>query len=232
MPIIMRCGGGGGINNDFAVIIVTFTPGSVCTCTKGTKTLKAKDTSGKWLFAVPESGAWIVETTNGTETASTTVIISNQYQVEYIKIYYKSYLYYVGDEMTEITGGWTANGYTYTQESQPSIQQAVKNADNVYAYYGNQITHVLGTANVIDMTGYTKIKVDCKADVTDTYGVCVHVLKQKRLNAADRVLTIRQNSAARGIIEGDISNISSGYVCIDPDWTGNKAGNVYRIWLE
>lgn len=72
--IIVGCGGGGV--RLFAVIGVTYPAGSVCTCTKGTKTYKAKNTSGLALFAVPEVGDWTVSCTDGTQTASATATVS------------------------------------------------------------------------------------------------------------------------------------------------------------
>ena len=50
---------GGGI--PYAVIGVTYPSGSVCTCTSGTLTLTAKDTSGKAMFIIPSAGTWTVK---------------------------------------------------------------------------------------------------------------------------------------------------------------------------
>lgn len=41
---------GGGIKEGYALIAVTYPSGSVCTCMNGSKTLKAKDTSGAFCL--------------------------------------------------------------------------------------------------------------------------------------------------------------------------------------
>ena len=77
----VNTGGGGKL---FAIIAVTYPAGSVCTCSNGTRTLKAKDTSGKALFNVPSVGTWTVTAVNGDETASETIDVheSESYTVE------------------------------------------------------------------------------------------------------------------------------------------------------
>ena len=45
-----------GIVKIYAVIGVTYPSGSTCTCTNGSKTLTAKNTSGKAIFVIPSAG--------------------------------------------------------------------------------------------------------------------------------------------------------------------------------
>ena len=71
-----------------AVIAVTYPSGSVCTCSDGTKTMKAKDTSGKALFNVP-AGEWTVSCTDGSRTTSKTVSITTEGQVESVTLSYE-----------------------------------------------------------------------------------------------------------------------------------------------
>ena len=59
----------------FAAIGVTYPAGSTLTCTNGTKTLTAKNTSGQWVFAIPEAGTWTVTATQGPNTKSQSVSI-------------------------------------------------------------------------------------------------------------------------------------------------------------
>ena len=98
--------GGGGVKL-FAVISVTYPAGSVCTCTKGTKSYKAKNTSGLALFAVPETGDWTVSCTDGTQTASKTVSISAEGQSVNIELSYAILLFKDGNQNPDVTGGWT-----------------------------------------------------------------------------------------------------------------------------
>lgn len=83
--IFNMVGGGGG--KLYAIIAVTYPEGSTCTCSNGTKTLKARDTSGKALFNVTV-GEWTVSCTDGTRTAMVDVSITAYGQGENVKLTY------------------------------------------------------------------------------------------------------------------------------------------------
>lgn len=101
---ITRRGGG----TPYAVIGVTYPEGSVCTCTSGTLTLTANDTSGKAIFTVPFAGTWTVTITNGNKSKSKAVEITAEGQTESIILRYELLLYDAGDQCTDVTGGWIA----------------------------------------------------------------------------------------------------------------------------
>lgn len=96
------CGGSGKL---FAVIAVTYPEGSVCTCSNGTKTLKAKDTSGKALFNV-SVGEWTVTATDGSRTKSASVSITADGQSKSVTLTYALVLFDNG-AYAEETGGWS-----------------------------------------------------------------------------------------------------------------------------
>ena len=77
---------GGGI--PYAVIGVTYPSGSVCTCTNGTRTITAKDTSGKALFVIPAAGTWTVKAVKGSQSASKAVSITAEGQVATVTLAY------------------------------------------------------------------------------------------------------------------------------------------------
>ena len=89
-----------------AVIAVTYPEGSVCTCSNGTKTLRARDTSGKALFNVTV-GEWTVSCTDGSLTASKTVSITEAGQGVGVDMS-ERWLYNSGVDNEAITGGWYA----------------------------------------------------------------------------------------------------------------------------
>lgn len=70
--------GGSGIGKAFAVIHASYPAGSVCTCSNGEKTLKAKDTSGEWNFIVPSGGDWIITAVDGAKEDSKTVSVDEK----------------------------------------------------------------------------------------------------------------------------------------------------------
>lgn len=145
----------------FSVIGVTYPAGSVCTCAKGTKSYKAKNTSGLALFAVPETGAWTVSCTDGTQTASTTATVSAEGEAVNVKLAYDLRLFDNGDECTGVTGGWTISDYQfgYPPASNKLIKPTI--TDRILLY-GEENANIvgMGTANSIDLTGYSKLSVD------------------------------------------------------------------------
>lgn len=79
-----NAGGGGGVATAWAYIGVTYPEGSTCTASNGLYTLSAPDTSGLYVFGVPEPlstpETWTVTSTNGVKTKSAEVEISDHYQ--------------------------------------------------------------------------------------------------------------------------------------------------------
>ena len=98
----------------YAIIGVTYPEGSVCTCTNGTLTLTAKDTSGTALFTIPEAGTWTVKAVNGSDSASKAVSITAERQVETVTLMFETILWEAGsDQNTSLTGGFAANDTNY-----------------------------------------------------------------------------------------------------------------------
>lgn len=59
-----------------AYISVTYPAGSTCKVTDGTTTLTAPNTSGSYIFIVPNIGTWTVSCSSGSNNTSTTVSIT------------------------------------------------------------------------------------------------------------------------------------------------------------
>ncbi len=72
----------GALSKAFAAIAVNYPAGSICTCTNGSKLLKAKDTSGQTLFLIPSAGTWAVSYTNGSKTDARELKITSYGQLE------------------------------------------------------------------------------------------------------------------------------------------------------
>lgn len=85
-------GSSGSAGPAFAYIRVSYPEGSICTATSGTKTITAADTSGLYIFPIPEPSSasedWTVSCTDNTNTKSDTITISSQYQIESISLAY------------------------------------------------------------------------------------------------------------------------------------------------
>ena len=89
-----------------AVIAVTYPEGSICTCSNGTKTLKARDTSGKALFNVTV-GEWTVSCTDGSRTKSASVSITADGQSESVALSYSLNIIVNGKFNQDVTGSWS-----------------------------------------------------------------------------------------------------------------------------
>lgn len=143
---------GGGI--PYAVIGVTYPSGSVCTCTNGSKTLTAKDTTGEAMFIIPSAGTWTVTAVDGDKTASKAVEITAGGQVEAIELSYYLTLFDHNDggDNTAVTGGWVFDGSgTGKIENSYIILDTGANAKDTGAR--------AGTVNAIDPNKYSKLEV-------------------------------------------------------------------------
>lgn len=217
----------------FSVIGVTYPAGSVCTCTKGTKTYKAKNTSGRALFAVPEAGEWTVSCTDGTQTASTTATVSAEGEAVNVKLTYDLRLFDNGDECVNVTGGWTNAGYTYSSmlPAPPEI------SDGRIQLYGKSGGNTgIGTAQSIDLAGYSKLVID--RDVLSTNGDYsagqLWLLPGKYVVNSQAKATLQFGSATgRAEQEIDVTNINTPvYVFASVGGSTQYKVDVYNIRLE
>lgn len=148
---------GGGI--PYAVIGVTYPEGGVCTCTNGTLTLTANDTSGKAVFVIPEAGTWTVKAVSGSRTASKAVSITAEGQVETVTLTYELYIFKAGQGalvdldtkyMSNATVAITSDAITLNWTGADYFQTAIL------------------TAEPIDLTSYSKFA--ATANVTRQFG--------------------------------------------------------------
>lgn len=152
---ITRRGGGGKL---YAVIGVEYPAGSECSCSNGTKTLKAKDTSGKWLFAIPEAGTWTVTATDGTNSKSVDVEISEQGQIVSVTLaYWNGELYDAGNEFEAYTGGFEQYGFPSASVSAGG--SISKRESSIAMSVGGKGVSA-STVNKIDLTDFNTLHVN------------------------------------------------------------------------
>ena len=139
---ITRRGGG----TPYAAIGVTYPSGSVCTCTNGTLTLTAKDTSGKAIFVIPSAGTWTVKAVSGSKSTSKTVSITAEGQVETVTLMFETILWEAGsDQNTSLTGGFAANDTNYVTIGDSTVtiignRTYFGEGSNNWSYSGNFYT--------------------------------------------------------------------------------------------
>lgn len=206
-----------------SIIAATYPEGSICTCSNGTKTLKAKDTSGNALFNV-DIGTWTVSCTNGKDTATATASITAAGQAANVSLAYDLIIYAAGKQYVELaemvgTGSTVVYGQEYIDIHQIADRQrgAIMYTANPVAFDGNyKEMHVVYTAGS-DISGGDVGVFDSKPTAFTYHNfIASHAL-------------IKGSSKREAII--DISAITSG-----EHYPGIYAGTgtlyIFSIWLE
>lgn len=198
----------------YAVISVTFPSGSTCTCTNGSKTLTAKDTSGKALFVIPSAGTWTVKAVKGSQSKSVAVKITTEGQVETVTLTYELILFdgTNGGDVTAITGGWKlSENYTYGSDlnvTAKSITVSNGGGEDYGSWYGG--TARATTKNTIDFSSYSTAEIK---------------VTTAEANAEILVGEAKLGISTAGTYTLDISNVTSGTVqitAVRPSETWNK----------
>ena len=139
-----------------ATINITYPAGSTCTCTDGTTTLSAPDTSGTWACIVPNAGTWTVTSTSGAETDSKAVTITTDGQSTSVELSYALFLFKPNAPSDIIAGEWEIPGNgAVTAEAELTVKSV--NA------YGNDRALSARTKGQIDLTEYSTLQATCKA---------------------------------------------------------------------
>ena len=214
-----------------AVIAVTYPEGSVCTCSNGTKTLKARDTSGKALFNV-STGTWTVTATDGSRTTSNTVSITGEGQSESVTLAYKLVLYNYGNEYSEVTGGWA-------EHISSSDATVTKESEQLHLLAQNSSYAAATTRYSFDVTGYSVLKAEIYWMTYLSHSIKI------RMDSADGTATLAIMTAVdgsqtsqlegNGIYSLDISALSNGKPLIvsnsDEEYAVCRA-MIKRVWFE
>lgn len=139
-----------------ATIDITYPAGSTCTCSDGTTTLSAPDTSGTWACIVPNAGTWTATSTSGTETDSKAVTITTDGQSTSVELSYALFLFKPNAPSDIIAGEWEmpANS-AVTAEAELTVKP-------VNHYNANRIISAR-TKGQIDLTEYSTLQATCKA---------------------------------------------------------------------
>ncbi len=210
----------------YAIISVTYPSGAVCTCTSGTRTLTAKDTSGKALFVIPSAGTWTVTAVKGSQSASKAVSITAEGQVETVVLAYEFFIFKNG---SGLTSGYSVAG-SGGNVSKDSISWSGSSSD------GGISVHI---KPAVALNDYTKLCVDfeCSYNWGGDYGMGFGVGTDAasasmitNTNWTAKVTSTARGEIARNTVQCDISALTdSEYIKIVGSYS---AGKVYNIWLE
>lgn len=147
--IYVLSGSGGSKATGVCGIKASWPEGVSCTVSSGTKKISAGKDTTKWIFMLPFAGEWTV--TAG-ELAKTVTVAEGE--IKEVKLREAILLYEIGDQATDLTGGWSKTGYSYNVETDygtyaPTFDDAgmhfKTNAAGTYST-------ISGTKNAIDLT--------------------------------------------------------------------------------
>lgn len=143
-----------------ATISITYPAKSKCVVKNSSGTTVASNTNTgtstkTWTATVGATGTYTVTATatdGSGKTKSTTVSITADGQSESVTLRYELVLYNYGDQCESVTGGWKTVG------NQPG--SIVFNSDHIYWSHveGSNVDSAVVTNNLIDFSGYTKLR--------------------------------------------------------------------------
>ena len=210
----------------YAVIGVTYPSGSTCTCTNGSKTLTAKDTSGKAIFVIPSAGTWTVKAVKGSKSKSKAVSITAEGQVATVTLTYELYIFKSGSGLTA--------GY--------SVAGSGGNVSNANISWSGDLSSggiSMYIKPAVMLKDYTKLCVDfeCSYNNGGNYGMGFGVGKDAAASSmitntswTAKVISTAQGAIARNTVQCDISALTdSEYIKVVGSYS---AGKIYNIWLE
>ena len=176
-----------------ATINITYPAGSTCTCSDGTTTLSAPDTSGTWVCTVPNAGKWTVSSTDGDKSKSADVVITTDGQTESVTLLYITYLFKDGETYDSLTGGWQGT------------VNAEKQALQLFVQAGK--TQNAHTKSKVDMTDYSTISAKTDANIRDVSLVLII----EDSYAASKPVAKAELDTASDEVSLDISNITGSH---------------------
>ena len=208
-----------------ATINITYPAGSTCTCSDGTTTLSAPDTSGTWACIVPNAGTWTAAATDGVENTSETVSITTDGQIVAIELSYLLWLYKSGNTYNAVTGGWSVSKHPSTAGSFDGV--LTLNDDSMLLsteVFGGSVAYANAfTNNSIDLTGVNtlKFKITGIGDTaySDKNGNTHHfqfslAVVNERPTKQNPTFTADMKILATGEYSADVSALTAGYVGI------------------
>lgn len=208
-----------------ATINITYPAGSTCTCSDGTTTLSAPDTSGTWACIVPNAGTWTAAATDGVENTSESVSITTDGQIAAIELSYLLWLYKSGNTYNAVTGGWSVAEHPSTGGSFDSV--LTLNDDSMLLsteVFGGSVAYANAfTNNSIDLTGVNTLKFKItgigntaysdKEGNTHKFRFSL-VVANERPTKQDPTFAADMKILATGEYSVDVSAVTAGYVGI------------------
>ncbi len=139
-------------------------------------------------------------------------------------------LYWYGNECSDITGGWSADGYNLNSSSYPNgLITPTKNTNNFYLPSGTWKQSIIGTVNTINTINYNRIKFIVTSNNDQPH---LGVVSAK-ITAEDGARTMT-GTTTNGVFELDLSSYQGNYYPYfrNSNGRGEADGYAYAVWLE
>ena len=196
-----------------ATINVTYPAGSTCTCSDGTTTLTAPNTSGSWTCIVYNAGTWTATATDGDKSKSADVVITTDGQTESVTLLYITYLFKDGETYDSLTGGW--QGTVNAEKQALQLAPAAGKTASVY------------TKSKVDLTNFSTIS--AKTDSNPYIDLTIIIASAI---PSGQVATAVLNGAETGL-SLDISSITGEYfVWLSAYSEKGAARYVYEVSMQ
>lgn len=208
-----------------ATINITYPAGSTCTCSDGTTTLSAPDTSGTWACIVPNAGTWTAVATDGVENTSESVSITTDGQIVAIELSYLLWLYKSGNTYNAVTGGWSVSEHKLTGGSFDGVLTLNDNSMLLSTeVWGGSVGYANAfTNNSIDLSGVNTLKFKItgigntkysdKDGYAHNFNFSLVVANERPINQSP-TFAANTKILATGEYSVDVSAVSAGYVGI------------------
>lgn len=229
--------GGGGSGNAFAYIGVTYPAGATLTCTDGTRTLRAKDTTGLYVFPVPYAGTWTVTATDGTNTDSERVSITRLWQDAVVSlVFFDGTIFDHGNLYSAVTGGWIVNNDAVINPSySPGGWASIPSEEYPAEYMEIGLTtsrsyNTVQPVNKIDLTGLQSVTISFTGTLSD--GSTPYVAFTIANNNSGRLDAVSGGVCPTNYPTYDVSSISfngSYYILIYIDNGSTARQNTVQI---
>ena len=221
-----------------ATINITYPAGSTCTCSDGTTTLSAPDTSGTWVCTVPNAGTWTISCTNGTESTSEAVTITTDGQSVSVALSYFLWLYKDGDTCDAVSGGWSSpvwggNDFSKVVTFNESSMQISTEVFGGSIAYGHVFTN-----SVIDLSEISTLKfritgigATSSAGNAFSFRLCV---ASEFPNKQVPIFPVSLSITKTGLFSVDVSSMNAGCVgvWITTNGYAKTTMTISEVWGE
>lgn len=196
-----------------AAIAVTFPEGSSCTCSDGSTTLEATDTSGSYTFTVPNAGTWTVTCKDGEDTASAEVVISADGESKSVELDYETYLYKDGKRNVAF---WTKAWGSKNGDHYANAPDVTYNEDNMVireASSNQYRSGVVHTSAKVDLTKATTLKFYGAGGSTNNGYTAIYIWEDLSGTYFDSQYAARSAFTAEGeaLTTVDVSKLTGSY---------------------